>query len=244
MPVTAQAVLGGAQAVQGLVQQFSGNARLKRLMQQREAYKTPDEVQQQLQIAENQAQSGYGADTMAYINNQTNNALTNSLDTVTKLGGDPNDISAIFSRNVDAIMKTAGDSEMAKVLKFDKLYTGLQGVIQGKDAEFADRRAKLDDQMASAGMKVKAGSQNLQSGLGNVVGAFANDAIANKGLPDSITPVTGAVNTMPAAAQSSSTQPAIGTTATPAPLAAPLAGSVSPADYANQINWWNTFNRK
>lgn len=181
--MVAQAAAGVIQAGIGIGQSIAGNIRLKRLLQRREDYKTPEEVQQAFEIAQQQAQFGYGADTMAYINSQNNNALTSSLDTVKRLGGNANDISAIFSRNVDAIMKTAGDSEMARVLKFDKLYTQIANVVAGKDAEFADRRAKHDDEMATAAMKVKAGNQNLQSGLGNVMGAFANAGIASKGLP-------------------------------------------------------------
>ena len=183
MPAAAlvQAGVGVIQAGIGIGQSISGNKRLKRLLQQREDYKTPDEVADAFQIAQQQAQQGYGAETLAYLTKNTNNALTSSLDSAARMGGNPNDIAAIFSRNVDSIMATAGQSELKRVQNFDKLYTTLQGVVQGQDAEFADRRAKQDDMQAAAAMKVKAGNANLQSGINGIMGGISNGAMGNLG---------------------------------------------------------------
>ena len=246
MPLTAAAVQGGIGLIQGgigIAQGISDNNRLNRLLKQREAYKTPELTNQQFQIAQNQAESGYGADTLNYIKSQTDNALTNSLDTATKLGANPNDISSIFSRNVDAIMKTASDSELAKVTKFDKLYTSIANVAAGQDAEFADRRAKNDDQMAAAGMKVKAGNDTLKSGLGNIAGAFTNYATSQIGNPDNtVSPVMGGVNTIPVANAAST----VGKTVTGAPLGGAsvignnINGTPSFNNYSDLLKWWDT----
>lgn len=243
----AAAVQGGIGIIQagiGIAQSISGNARLKRLLQQREDYKTPDEVAQAFQMAQQQAQQGFGAETMSYFTNQTNNALTSSLDAAKKLGGNPNDIASIFSRNVNAIMKTASDSELARVQKFDKVYTTLAGVAQGKDAEYADRKAKFDDATAAEAMKVKAGNENLKSGLNGIMGAVANNEISKKGTDGLGVGSTVPVNTLPASAQSVSQ---LGTTVTGAPLGGRIAlpsigsmGAGTTPDYGQLLNFWNS----
>ncbi len=238
-----QGVVGVVQAGIGIAQSISGNARLKRLLKQREDYKTPDEVAQAFQMAQQQAQQGFGAETMSYFTNQTNNALTSSLDAAKKLGGNPNDIAAIFSKNIDAIMKTSSDSELTRVQKFDKIYTTLAGVVQGKDAESADRKAKFDDATAAEAMKVKAGNENLKSGLNGIMGAVANNELSKKG-KDGITGIASPVNT---SAQSTSQSAQLGTTVTGAPLGGQIAlpsigsmGAGATPDYQQLLNFWNS----
>lgn len=245
-PATAvQAGIGVVQAGIGIAQSISGNKRLKRLLQQREDYKAPDEIMQQFQMAQQQAQTGYSSETLAYLTKNTNNSLTSSLDAATKLGGNPNDIASIFSRNVDAIMKTASDSELAKVQKFDKLYTAIAGVVQAKDAEFADRRAKHDDLVAREKDKIDAAKQNIQSGVNAITGAVANSQTSKLGTKN-ITPSTAAVNTLPVSASSSSTLPALGTTVTGAPLGgrsvAPTGNPGAAPDYSQLLNFWQMYN--
>lgn len=245
LAVGVQGAVGIVQAGIGIAQSINGNKRLKRLLQQREDYKSPDEVQQQYQIAQNEAQTGYGAATMSYFTNQTNSALTNSLNTASKLGADPNSISSIFSKNVDAIIKTSGDSEMTRMMKFDKLYASIATVIQGKDAEFADRRAKWDDSVAREKDKMEAATKNIQSGVNGINGAIANNQISQIGV-DNTKKSTDTVKTLPASAQSTSVAPALGTTVTGVPLGGrSVAPSGNPSGtqnfnkYSELLSWWN-----
>lgn len=228
LAVAAQGAVGVIQAGVGIAQSINGNKRLQRILQQREEFKSAQEVQDQYQLAQNEAQTGYGAATMSYFTNKTNSALTNSLNTASKLGADPNSISSIFSKNVDAIIKTSSDSEMTRMMKFDKLYASIAKVIEGKDAEFADRRAKQDDLAAAAAMKVKAGNDNLKSGINGIMGAVANNETSNLGGPLKSTPSTDPVMTRPPTPLASGA---------PTVTGAPLGGRV---DYGSALNWWNT----
>lgn len=165
MPFTATAIIGGVQAGVGAVQAIAGQARLKRLMQKRTAYVTPDEIGDMNNMAMNAAQSGFGADTLKYLTSQTDRALTSSLGAAERLGADPNDIANIFDRNVQAIMKTSADNEMLQMQKFNKLYETMTNVAKGKEAEWQSKEMILKDQMAAAAQQVQAGTQNIQSGL-------------------------------------------------------------------------------
>ena len=170
----AQAGMGIIQSGIGIFQQAASNRRLKRLLQQRELYTTPQEFFDMNNMALNSAQTGYDADTMAYLTGQTDRALTSSFGAITRLGGDQNDISSIFDRSIQSIIKNAADSEMIKLKKFDTLMQTVGQLGQEKKAEFADRELLLKDKMAAEGMKAQAGAQNLQSGLNTVGSAIAN----------------------------------------------------------------------
>lgn len=175
----AQAGAGVLQMGIGAIQSAVGNARLKRLMQQRTAYTTPQEYFDANNMALNAAQSGYSAQSMSYLTNQTDRALSSSLGTVSKMGGDPNDVAAIFDRSVQAIMKTTSDNELLKMQKFNKVYETVNTLAKERTAEWADKEAILKDKMAAEAMKVAAGNKNQESGLNMALGAGANKAIGN-----------------------------------------------------------------
>lgn len=168
------AALGGVQAIAGGIQAISGNRRLKRLMNQREVYKMPDEVYDAFNLATNNAQTGYSADTMKYLTGQTDRALSSSLGALERMGGDPNDIMNIFDASMQNILKIGAENDQVQFQKLNSVFAGLQGIQQGKDAEYASREALLKDKMAMEAQKVQAGMQNLQSGLNLGMSALSN----------------------------------------------------------------------
>lgn len=174
MPFTASIAIGGAQALIGGVQAGLAQSRLKRLAQKRTAYQTPQEVIDANSMAMQQAQTGFGAETSQYLTTQNDRALSASLGSLERLGGDPNDVAAIFDANVNNIMKTAADNEMLQMQKFNRLYATMSDVAKGKEAEWQSKEMILKDQMAAEAQKVQAGTQNIQSGANMVLGGIAN----------------------------------------------------------------------
>lgn len=166
--------LGGVQAIAGGIQAISGNRRLKRLMNQREVYRTQDEVFDAFNLATNQAQTGYDAGTMKYLTSQNDRALSGSLGALTRLGGDPNDVASIFDASMQNIMRIGAEDQALRMQKLNKVFEGLQGIAQGKDAEYTSRETLLKDKMAMEAQKVEAGMKNLQSGLQLGLNALAN----------------------------------------------------------------------
>lgn len=175
MPVTVGAVVGGVQAVAGLVQTISGNRKLKALARQRRAYQMPDETYDAFNLSVNQAQSGIGANSMQYLTTQTDRALTASLNASQYLGGNPNDMASIFDANMQNIMKTAMIDDDARLKKMNAVYQGLTQIAQGKDAEYASQQNMIKDAMAREAQKVQAGEKNMQSGVNMALGALANN---------------------------------------------------------------------
>ena len=169
-----QAAIGVVQAGIGIAQSISGNARLKKLRGMRTAYQTPQEYFDMNAMALNAAQTGYGAQTLNYLTTQNDRSLTSSFGAATSLGADANTIADIYDRSSQNIMKIGADNELQQFAKFNKVYETTQTLANQKVAEWADKEAKLKDDMAAAAQKVAAGNANLQSGLNMAVGSIAN----------------------------------------------------------------------
>lgn len=210
-----QTAVGVIQAGIGIAQSISGNARLKKLRGMRTAYQTPQEFFDMNAMALNAAQTGYGAQTLDYLTTQTDRALSSSLGAATSLGADANTIADIYDRNVQGIMKIGADNELQQLAKFNRVYDTTQVLANQKVAEWADKEAKIKDDMAAAAQKVAAGNKNLESGLNMALGGMANKESA--GVFDMQKNTTAAQSFAPSA-NYGGVYSQLGTTVTGAPL--------------------------
>jgi hypothetical protein len=172
--IPVQAAMAVIQTGIGIGQTIAGNKRLRRLMKQQTAYSTAQEVFDSSNLALNQAQTGYGAGTLDYLTTQSDRALSSGLGAASRLGANPNEIADIFDRNLTAIMKTGADNELLQMQKFNKVYDSLSTLAEEKTAVWADREAKIKNEMAAAAQQVAAGNKNSQSGLNLGMSAVAN----------------------------------------------------------------------
>lgn len=100
----------------GIFKDIKANKASKATQTKLEPYKTPQEVIDVLNATKNNAQTGLGATTLDYLTNQTNQDFAGSLGIAQRLGADPNFMSAIFGKKVDAIngIATADHGEQLK----------------------------------------------------------------------------------------------------------------------------------
>lgn len=158
-------IAGGAQSIIGAIGQGKANKQLNRLFKQRQAYQTPQEIFDIVNMTANNAQTGLGAETLDYLTGQADRGLSSSLDAATRLGADPNQLSGLLDSYFQDIFKIGNENELAKMKKFDSLISANQLLAQNKDAEWASRENILKDQMQATGAKAAAGLQNVQSGV-------------------------------------------------------------------------------
>lgn len=177
-PMTAASLVqGGIGLIQGLIgngQQRKANRRLKRLLSQRELYKTQDETFDAYDMALNAAQGGYSPETLNYLTDKSNNALSAGLGATRALGGDPNDVMNLFNASVDNLLRIGAEDDERRYRNFTQLYNAMGNLAQSKDAEFADRQALWKDQVALEAQRAQAGAANLQSGLNMGLSALTN----------------------------------------------------------------------
>lgn len=175
-------VTGLAQTVGGFIQAGRANKDLKKLFKQRKAYETPAEIFEILQMTQNNAQSGFGAETMDFLTGQADRGLSASLGTAARLGADPNALGGILDSYYQDIFKIGGENELLKMKKFDSLTNALQLVSQNKEAEQISADNLIKDQMAAAAARLGKGEQNISSGAGlllNSATAFETNSLYN-----------------------------------------------------------------
>lgn len=183
LPVVAAAIGGLTGTIQSLIgsgQIKRGNRELNRLFSQRQAYQTPQEIFDILNLTQFNAAQGFSDETMSYLTNEAGAGLASSLGAATKLGADPNNLSALVDNYYKDIFKIGGENELQKLKKFDSLTNAIQLVAQGKDAEWQSEENILKDRMQAAASKVAGGQANLQSGLNATISSMAS--LASMGL--------------------------------------------------------------
>lgn len=165
--------LSGAQAAMGIIQTISGDAKSKRLMQQRRAYKTPEEIFKILQATE-QAMGGYDSTTLNFLTNQTDRAFDQATGAAVRLGGNPNDLSSMFDQKIQSIMKIGADNHAINMEQFGKYLSALDVVASNKAAEQKSQQDIIKDKLQAASAEKAAGVQNIGSAANAFIGLDAS----------------------------------------------------------------------
>lgn len=167
--------LAAGQSALGLIQTINASNKLKKLSARRTSYKTPEEYYQLLQATQSLAQQGFDPVTLNYLTNQTDRAFSSSIDAATRLGADPNQLSAIFDQKMQGIMKIGAENHQLNMENFSR-YLGAKDVIgQNKVAEFNSQQDILKDQMQALGVEKQAGIQNIGSGANAFISMDASN---------------------------------------------------------------------
>lgn len=187
--------IAGLQGALGIIQTISGDAKAKRLRSQRTAYKTPQEIFKILQATE-QNMGGYDPTTLGFLTNQTDRAFDQATGAATRLGANPNDLSAIFDQKIQGIMKIGADNHALNMEQFGKYLSALDTVASNKAAEWKSKEDMIKDDIQSATAEKAAGIQNIGSAANAFISMNASaktadlytdkttkDALATAGAP-------------------------------------------------------------
>ena len=168
----AQAGMGVLQSTLGLIQQGKARKEINRLMSQRKAFTTPEEVYQTLQATQANAQTGLGSEVLSYLTGQNERGLSQGIGAATLLGGDANDLGALLDRYNTQSMNIGAQDQAAQMANFSR-YLGALGVVaQNREAEWQSRDNLLKDRIQAAAARGQQGTLNLQSGLNATLGAI------------------------------------------------------------------------
>jgi hypothetical protein len=182
------AAIGGIQALVGAGQAKRANRDLKRLFSQRQAYQTPEQIFEILNMQQFNAQQGFSDETQSFLTGQAGAGLSAGLGTASRLGADPNQLGGIIDNYYQDIFKIGAESDLVKMKKFDSLTSALNLVAENKTAEWQSQENLIKDQMAAAAQRLGAGQQNIQSGLN--AGLSSISALAGMNLFKTKTPNT------------------------------------------------------
>lgn len=171
--------ISAAQTALGLVQSISGDAKMKKLLAQRRAYVTPDEIYDILNATASRASSGYDPGTLNYLTNQTDRAFSSSIDAATLLGGDPNQLSALFDQKMQATMKIGAENQLLNMKNFERFLSAESVLADNLAAEAKSKEDILKDRIQAAAANKQAGLQNIGSGLNAGLAVASSYGTAN-----------------------------------------------------------------
>lgn len=175
----ATAILGAGEAVYGIIKGIKADKDFKNAMKQRKAYQTPKELYQLLQATQSNAQSGFDAETLNYLTTQNNNAFGSSLETLQKLGGDPNSAAALFDQQMQNILKVGAQNHALNLENFSKYLGALDTMANSKAAEWSSQQDIVKDKLQAANANKATAFKNISNGINTTIGALGADATGN-----------------------------------------------------------------
>lgn len=152
-------------AAVGIGTTVAANARAKKLSKQRKAYKTPEEYGRIQEFTEAYAQQGYDPITLNYLNNQVDRTFSSTIGTATRLGGDANDLSAIFDKKMQSIMQIGAQNHALNMDNFSKYLSALDIMGQNEAAEQLSKDNILKDRLQAVAAKKQEGMGLVNAGL-------------------------------------------------------------------------------
>lgn len=166
-----------AQTGIGAIQSLIGAQKAERLLGQRTAYKTPDEILKLVQASKSRAQQGFDAFTLNYLTGQVDRAFDQSSGTAARLGANPNDLAALFDQKIQATMKIGAENHALNLENFSKYLNALSVLGENKAAEWKSQQDLIKDKMQAANAEKQAGVQNMASGINAYLGIQAGNDI-------------------------------------------------------------------
>lgn len=167
------AALEVGQTILGTVQAISGSERTKRLLQQRRAYKTPEEYFKILNATENLASEGFDAFTLNYLTSGIDRSFSEASGTAERLGANPNDLSSLLDQKIQGLMKVGAENHQLNMENFSKFLGALDVMGQNKAAEWKSQQDIIKDQLQSAAEDKQAGLKNIFSAANAAIGTDA-----------------------------------------------------------------------
>lgn len=137
-------------------------------------YKTPQEVYDLLNATKYNAQSGFDAQTLDYLTNQTDSAFAGSLSTAEQLGADPNALSAIFGQKINGIMQISAQNHQLQLQNFNAYINALSSVGANDAAEQKSVQDQLKDQLQKIGIDKQVATQQISAGINTGISAISN----------------------------------------------------------------------
>lgn len=177
-PLTmASLVMGGLQTVSGIIGSIGAKGRQRKLLSQLQAYQTPEEVYQVLNATQQKASQGLDDQTLKMIDDRNNSAFASSLDVMRRIGGDPNAMSFIFGKRLEANTELGAMDSQQKLKNFSMYVDALGNLAANKAAEQKSRQDIIKDKLAAEGLNLNTANQNISGGINTAISALSSQKI-------------------------------------------------------------------
>jgi hypothetical protein len=160
-----------------IVRTISADAKMKKLLAQRKAYQTPEEIYKMLELSLSQA----GGDTITrdFQTNQLDQDFSSIAGDATRLGANPNDLSALFDKKIQGLMKVGEQFHASNMEGMSKVLSAYDIVASNKAAEQKSQQDILKDKIAAAAGEKAAGGMGLVNDANAFIGLSAAGKIGD-----------------------------------------------------------------
>ena len=159
----------------GVAQAIGGAAKIKKLQAQRKAYEIPEGIQKILNASYANAQGD--TTTQNYQTNLIEQQGAAAIGGATRLGGDPNTLSAIFGQQIGAIGQAAQTTHASKMQAFSQVLAAENLMAENEAARQKSEQDIIKDQIQSQAAIMQSGLQNIAGGVNT---AIATDSAARQ----------------------------------------------------------------
>lgn len=185
--------LGGLQTALGIYQGIAGGARSQRALRKRRAYQTPEEILDLAKFDQSRAGSGLSPQTLQYLTGNADNALSTSLGTAARLGGDPNQLSNLLEQRFQQNLGIGAQNQIENMKNYSLFRESLQTLAANDAAEQKSREDLIKDQLQAAGAMQQQAVPNVLGGGNTILNTLSSAKIAELfgPKPTVVDPLTG-----------------------------------------------------
>lgn len=170
-------VVSAATAIGGAIGKNKARRRMNKLIDQRTSYKTPEEILLIEKALRAKASTGLGSETLAYLTGNADIAFSGAIGSSGRLGGDPNDLAALFGLRMQQSMAIGAENHAKQMENFSKWITSLNVLGENKAAEWQSKEDILKDRLQAESGNYQAAQQTMVSGINSLIGAGSSYAM-------------------------------------------------------------------
>lgn len=183
--------LGGLQTALGIFQGIRGSERAQRALRKAKAYRTPEELLDLAKFDQSRVGSGLDPQTLHYLTGNADNALSTSLNTAARLGGDPNQFSNLLDQRFLENMKFGAENQRLNLINYGNFRESMRELAASDAAEQKSRQDLSRNELAAAGAEQQQSVPNFLGGGNTILNTLAAANTANLFSPPTPTPVAG-----------------------------------------------------
>ena len=163
--LAAGGVAAGAQTILGIVQAIQGQKNMKKYSSLLKAYEIPQEIFDIGRATASRASSGFSPETLSYMTGEVDRGFGSAVGAATRLGADPNELSALLDQKIEATMKIGAANQLENMKNFERYLSANQLLADNKAARQKSQQDLIKDKLQAAGYNKMAGLQNIIGGV-------------------------------------------------------------------------------
>lgn len=169
--------IGAVEAGLGIIQGIGQKKKINGLVGQLTPLTIPDQVSQILNLNLSNAQGDL--QTQNYETQNLDNAFSQSLGSATRLGANPNDLSALFQQKINGVMQIGEQTHQSRTAAFSSLIGSLQNTADYNVAEQVSKNDIIKNKIQAAQGNLTTATNNVSGGINTALSSLSSKVLGN-----------------------------------------------------------------